>query len=165
MNGQKPDSIEISRKSPWLHCQTRQTDNSLSLAMWIPQLPRQSWSPGWDGNHGAEAEAAYTQVCPHRAAELLSSCGHFHCFSRTDQWKCSSKLVLDHFWAHLAPHYCFVSRCDALQVMGHPSCGGDQVTELGSHQVPFQWCGLHSCSVPCRVLCSPGVGSWRFSHR
>lgn len=29
--------------------------------MWIPQLPRQPWSPGWGGNHGAETEAAYTQ--------------------------------------------------------------------------------------------------------
>lgn len=83
--------------------------------------------------------------------------GHFHWSSRTDQWKCISKLVLDHLWAHLAPHYLFPSKVWCFAGYGHPS------HREGSQQGPFWPCDLCSCSVPCKVLCSPG--SWRFSLR
>lgn len=42
------------------------TANSPFLAMWIPQLPRQPWSPECDWNHGAETDSrmpSQTQCC------------------------------------------------------------------------------------------------------
>lgn len=167
MNGQKPVYIEISRKSQQLHCQRRQTVTP-SLAVWIPQLPRQPWCPGWDGSHGAETEAAYTQVCPQKpsAAKLLLSYSHFHCFSRTDQWKCSSKLVLDHLWAHLAPHFLFFFKGVMLcRLWDIPPMALTKQQDWGPSKSPSGGVTYTAVQCPAGYCCSPGVRSRRFSHR